>query len=277
MIATSWPEATADGFNREGVSSAGIEAAEFREWIGKISDADMHAVEAFLIGDCGERETLSRMIRERSNAPVLCLNERHSLDDTLGLFAAGVDDVVRKPVHVREILARVGAINRRVFGQKGHVTVGELRVYFDGREPEANGEPFPLPRRERRILEFLLRCRGRRVSKTQIFNAVYGLFDENVDENVIEKPHQQVEKEAEASSGVRSDRFEALSRLLHRKIVSPDFAAPACLKAPAPRCFSCRNSIGFPARLWGVLNRGREAARGEARLAERLRGRTASG
>src|SRR5208337_4696218 len=155
----------ATGLDREGVSSTGIEASEFREWIGKISDADMQAVEAFLIGDCGERQ---------------------SLDDTLGLFAAGVDDVVRKPVHVREILARVGAINRRVFGEKGHVSVGELRVYFDGREPEVNGEPFPLPRRERRILEFLLRCRGRRVSKTQIFNAVYGLFDENVDENVIE-------------------------------------------------------------------------------------------
>ena len=132
----------ATGFSREGVSSAGIEAAEFREWIGKISDADMHAVEAFLIGDCGEREMLSRMIRERSNAHVLCLNERHSLDETLGLFAAGVDDVVRKPAHVREILARVGAINRRVFGQKGHVTIGELRVYLDGREPEVNGEPF---------------------------------------------------------------------------------------------------------------------------------------
>jgi hypothetical protein len=51
------------GFDREGVSSAGIEAGEFREWIGKTSDADVRAVEAFLIGDCGERETLSRMIR----------------------------------------------------------------------------------------------------------------------------------------------------------------------------------------------------------------------
>src|SRR6478609_370862 len=73
-------------------------------------------------------------------------NERHSLDDTLCLFAAGADDVLRKPVHVREIVARVGAINRRVFGEKGNVTIGELRVYFDGREPEVNGEPFPLPR-----------------------------------------------------------------------------------------------------------------------------------
>jgi len=184
----------ANGFDREGVSSAGIEASEFREWIGKISDADMNAVEAFVIGDCDEREVLPRLIRERSSAPVLCLNERHSLDDTLGLFAAGADDVLRKPVHVREIVARVGAINRRVFGENGHVAVGELRVYFDGREPEVNGEPFPLPRRERRILEFLLRCRGRRVSKTQIFNAVYGLFDENVDENVIESHISKLRK-----------------------------------------------------------------------------------
>ncbi len=200
----------ATGLDREGVSSAGIEAAEFREWIGKTSDADMHAVEAFLIGDCGEREHLSRMIRERSNAPVLCLNERHSLDDTLGLFAAGVDDVVRKPVHVREILARVGAINRRVHGEKGHVALGALRVYFDGREPEIDDEPFPLPRRERRILEFLLQCRGRRVTKTQIFNAVYGLFDENVDENVIESHISKLRKKLKRRLGfdpINSKRF----------------------------------------------------------------------
>ena len=180
--------------------------------------SDINAVEAFVIGDCNEREALSRLIRERSTAPVLCLNERHSLDDTLCLFAAGADDVLRKPVHVREIVARVRAINRRVFGEKGNVTIGELRVYFDGREPEVNGEPFPLPRRERRILEFLMRSRGRRVSKTQIFNAVYGLFDEDVDENVIENQHQQIAQEAQASAGFRPNRFQAVSRLLHREI-----------------------------------------------------------
>ena len=59
----------ANGFDREGVSSAGIEPSEFREWIGKISDSDMNAVEAFVIGDCNERESLSRLIRERSDAP----------------------------------------------------------------------------------------------------------------------------------------------------------------------------------------------------------------
>ena len=201
----------ANGFDREGVSSAGIEASEFREWIGKISDSDMNAVEAFVIGDCNEREALSRLIRERSNAPLFSVSMSVTRSTTRScLFAAGADDVLRKPVHVREIVARVGAINRRVFGEKGHVTIGELRVYFDGREPEVNGEPFPLPRRERRILEFLLRCRGRRVSKTQIFNAVYGLFDEDVDENVIESHISKLRKKLKHRLGfdpIDSKRF----------------------------------------------------------------------
>ena len=200
----------ANGFDREGVSSAGIEASEFREWIGKISDLDMHAVEAFVIGDCNEREALSRLIRERSRRRFSASTSANRSTTRCGLFAAGADDVLRKPVHVREIVARVGAINRRVFGEKGNVTVGELRVYFDGREPEVNGEPFPLPRRERRILEFLLRCRGRRVSKTQIFNAVYGLFDEDVDENVIESHISKLRKKLKHRLGfdpIDSKRF----------------------------------------------------------------------
>jgi DNA-binding response OmpR family regulator len=178
----------ASGFDREGVSTAGIDPTEFQEWIGKVSDLDVRAVEAFLIGDCSNRELFPKLIRERSNAPVLCLNDRQSLDETLELFAAGVDDVLRKPVHVREILARVGAIHRRSLGEQGHVTIGDLRVYLDGREPE------PLPRRECRILEYLVRNRGRRVTKTQIFNAVYGLFDENVDENVVESHISKLRK-----------------------------------------------------------------------------------
>ena len=63
---------------------------------------------------------------------------------------------------------------------------------------------------ERRILEFLLRCRGRRVSKTQIFNAVYGLFDENVDENVIESHISKLRKKLKHRLGfdpIDSKRF----------------------------------------------------------------------
>ena len=189
-------------FKREGVSSTGFCPDEFREWVGSVAEPDLGAIEAFLIGDCQARETYPRMIRERSRAPVIAMNEMHSLEQTLDLFAAGVDDVVRKPVHVREILARVGAIQRRAAPVKEPAAiVGEMKIFFDGRDPEIKGDTFPLPRRERRILEHLVVNRGKRVTKAQIFNAIYGLFDEQVEENVIESHVSKLRKKLRRKLG----------------------------------------------------------------------------
>jgi DNA-binding response OmpR family regulator len=110
------------------------------------------------------------------------------------LFAAGVDDVVRKPVHAREIIARIGAIRRRATAVSKSIEIDGLQVHSDGRDPEVNGKVLMLPRRERRILEYLAVNRSRRVSRSQIFNAVYGLFDEDVEESVVESHISKLRK-----------------------------------------------------------------------------------
>ncbi len=125
---------------------------------------------------------------------MLALNGDKSLQETLDLFAAGVDDVVGKPMHVREILARIKAIQRRAEDEDEGTISGDIRVFDDGRDPEVGGEPLQLPRRERRILEYLVSTKGRRVTKTQIFNFVYGLFSEEIDENVIESHISKLRK-----------------------------------------------------------------------------------
>ena len=181
-------------FGSEGVPSAGFSPLEFKEWVTTAAEADLFAVEAFLLGDCRDRPLYPKMIKDRTSAPVIAMNETSSLEQTLELFAAGVDDVVRKPIHVREILARVDAIRRRQEYERGCAVVGELRVFFDGRDPQLKGVPLPLPRRERRILEYLVNNRGRRVSKAQIFNSIYGIFDENVEENVVESHISKLRK-----------------------------------------------------------------------------------
>ena len=181
-------------FDREGVSATGLGPTDFDNWVKTVSDPDILAVEAFLLGDCAGRNLFPRLIKGRSRAPVIAMNENKSLEDTLDLFAAGVDDVVRKPVHVREILARIKAISGRVETKEGGTAVGDLRVFFDGRDPEVAGAPLPLPRRERRILEYLVSNKGCRVSKTQIYNYVYGLFSEDIDENVVESHISKLRK-----------------------------------------------------------------------------------
>ena len=85
-----------------------------------------------------------------------------------------------------------------------------VSVFFDGRDPEIGGVALELPRRERRILEYLIANKGRRVTKTQIFNAIYGIFDENVEENVVESHVSKLRKKLRARLGydpIDSKRF----------------------------------------------------------------------
>jgi DNA-binding response OmpR family regulator len=197
-------------FYREGVSAAGLAPHDFHHWVNSAREPDISAVEAFLLGDFRDRETIPGKIRLRSAAAVIAMNDTKSLNDTLDLFAAGVDDVVRKPVHVREILARIKAISRRAAQEPEKSVAGRIRVFSDGRDPEVDGIALPLPRRERRMLEYLMANKGRRVTKSQIFNFVYGLFDDGIDENVIESHISKLRKRLRQRLGtdpIDSQRF----------------------------------------------------------------------
>ena len=191
------------GFSREGISSVGFESPEFEDWVETAPMPDLMAVDAFVLGSCQNQTNYPKIIRDRCPAPVLAMNENEGLEQTLKLFEAGVDDVIRKPVHVREILARIAAIvGRGGPGVVPHQEVGNLVVFFDGRDPQIDGETLPLPRRERRILEHLAKNHGRRVTKSQLFSAVYGVFDDQVDESVIESHVSKLRKKLRAHLGL---------------------------------------------------------------------------
>lgn len=140
-------------FGREGISAASFTPMDFDSWFHSTSGPDLAAVEAFILGDFVQRETVTRAIKTRSEAPAIALNDSTGLETTLKLFAAGVDDVVRKPVHAREIIARISAIRRRRSPLAKVTDMGDLCVFNDGRDPEVGGRTLVLPRRERRTIE----------------------------------------------------------------------------------------------------------------------------
>ncbi|TCT07913.1 response regulator transcription factor [Aquabacter spiritensis] len=189
------------GFSREGFSSLGLGDDEFKEWLESASEGDLDAVEGFLLGDFDTRPTYPEIIRNHCSAPIIALSDVKSLTQTLELFTAGIDDVVRKPVHVREIVARSDAVRRRMSGAPKPAAPGRLQVFFDGRDPEVDGEPLLLPRRERHILEYLVKNSRRRVTKAQIFNTIYGIFNDDVDESVVEGHMSKLRKKLRLKLG----------------------------------------------------------------------------
>ena len=173
-------------FAVEGFPAQGFDSGEFGKWLEAASQEDLAAVRGFMLGDVPERRTFPSRIRSRSPAPIIALSEERSLSQVVDLFTAGIDDVVRKPVHVKELIVRADAVQRRGSELVRHAGSGDFKVYFDGRDPELNGAPLALPRRERRVLEYLAKNAHRRVTRSQVFDAVYGVFDDNVSEQVVE-------------------------------------------------------------------------------------------
>lgn len=201
----------ASGFSREGVASIGFGASDFLDWLQVCGAGDLNATEAFLIGEGDGQIGLPAAIRRRCTAPIIALRSLRSLKSTLELFDAGVDDVVNVPVHVRELLARVAAIRRRSSSPNIRQNTNRaLQVFFDGRDPEVEGSALTLPRRELRILEYMVAHQGRWITKTQIFNAIYGIFDSSFDESVIESHVSKLRKKLKARLGydpILSKRF----------------------------------------------------------------------
>lgn len=182
------------GLVREGVSSIGFSSGEFWDWLQSASESDLAAVDAFLLGDCDARGSLPRAMRKRSSAPIIAMSGQKMLKNTLELFESGVDDVVHVPIHLREILARTAAIARRRVGELPRPCETRIQVFFNGRDPEIAGHALTLPRRELRILEYMVSNHGKWITKTQIFNAVYGIFESTFDESVIESHVSKLRK-----------------------------------------------------------------------------------
>lgn len=212
----------ASAFEREGYASLELQPSELLDWLEITCAQDLGSVDAILLGECAERCSHVGSIRARCpEAQIVALEDTASLESTLELFSAGMDDVLKKPVHVREIIARVGAFRRRITSRNNSAGTGAIEVFYDGRDPLVGGDVMELPRRERRILEYLVKNKGRRVTKSQIFNAVYGVMNDGVDECVVESHISKLRKKLRKKLG-----FDAIESTRYIGYMLKDGSAP---------------------------------------------------
>lgn len=126
-----------------------------------------------------------RILRQEMNVPILMLTARDDeIDRVLGL-EMGADDYLTKPFSMREFLARVKALLRRVRldreGAAGDSSLEEETLVFGNiainptrREVRLDDYPLALKPREYDLLVFLAQHQGRVFSRDAILERVWG-------------------------------------------------------------------------------------------------------
>ncbi len=126
-----------------------------------------------------------RRIRHTSAVPVLMLTARGEETDRVVGLEVGADDYLTKPFSMRELLARVHALLRRVeqiqkmlqtdrADTAQAIESGGLRLDPIAFRTTLNAEPIDLSRTEFDLLYLLLRNPGRAFSRAYLLDTVWG-------------------------------------------------------------------------------------------------------
>ena len=118
-----------------------------------------------------------RLNSEIRNTPIIMLTAKgEEFDKVLGL-ELGADDYVTKPFSVRELLARVKAILRRISPINTDINkgkFGELSVNFDTREVSLKEEKIELTYKEYELLEILIKNNGKFLTREALLDKIWG-------------------------------------------------------------------------------------------------------
>ena len=111
-----------------------------------------------------------------AHVPIVMLTARGGEDDKIRGLETGADDYVTKPFSPRELLARVGAILRRIRpALAGEVIeVGDLALDATAHKVTRRGQTIALGPTEFRLLKHFMEHPGRVFSRGQLLDAVWG-------------------------------------------------------------------------------------------------------
>jgi len=118
-----------------------------------------------------------RHIRETSDVPIIMLTAKTEKEDIVKGLDLGADDYLIKPFDTGELMARVRAALRR---NKTKPSTSDnvyrddyLSIDLDARRVTVNGEPVKLTPTEYKVLDLMVRNKGRTVEFRQIFETIW--------------------------------------------------------------------------------------------------------
>ncbi len=128
-----------------------------------------------------------RRMPETANVPIIMLTARGEEEDRVRGLETGADDYVTKPFSPRELVARVGAVLRRV----RPALAGEALVYADiemdtvGHKVKRSGTTVALGPTEFRLLKHFLEHPGWVFSRERLLDSVWG-HDSDIEPRTVD-------------------------------------------------------------------------------------------
>ncbi|KFI74310.1 MAG: response regulator transcription factor [Bifidobacterium mongoliense] len=171
---------------------------------------------------------LCRRMREQSRLPIIMVTAKSTEIDTVVGLEIGADDYVTKPYSFRELLARIRAVLRRNPGAESRdagdthedplLRCGEVIMNVAEHEVSVRGEQVFFPLKEFELLEYLLRNKGRVMTRHQLINHVWG-SDYVGDTKTLDVHVKRLRAKIEADAAVH--RYLTTVRGLGYKIDDP--------------------------------------------------------
>jgi DNA-binding response OmpR family regulator len=128
-----------------------------------------------MLPDMDGLNVLERIRDSKVGPPVLILSARGGLEDRVKGLEQGADDYLVKPFAFVELLARVRALLRRGQPAPEKLQVGNLMLDWVRRKVTRGAETIDLAPKEFGILEYMMRNKGRPLSRTMIVEHVWDM------------------------------------------------------------------------------------------------------
>ena len=157
-----------------------------------LADYDLFVIDV-MMGEMNGFDFASkiRVTDELKNIPIIICTAKDSEEDLLDGFSRGIDDYVKKPFSIRELIVRIKSVLRRVKGGEvtdSSLTCNTLVLDADKKLCTIDGEEVPLTKKEFEILRLFLQNKGRIFSREEILSSVWEddvlVIDRTIDVNI---------------------------------------------------------------------------------------------
>lgn len=138
-----------------------------------------------MLPDINGIELCRRIKNHNIKTPVLMLTAVDSTESKVKGLDSGADDYLTKPFAFEEFLARVRALLRRPTLMSALLKVSDLTLDPVRHEAKRGGQIIQLTWKEFALLEYLMRNKGRILSRTKIFDHIWG-DDLDTSSNVVD-------------------------------------------------------------------------------------------